>query len=121
MPPHDLLVLFPPLGVSPFSNHTNSTQSCGEGWMGLFFKSCTLSELDVGLVQFFFISYLFLFFFWFIDGASIGMSMFHFDGQYQCSYLLVYYYPCVFQFLTTQKEGQNGMSSDSSMFVYDLS
>lgn len=42
------------------------------------------------------------------------MFMLRLDGPYQCSYLLVYYYPCVLQFLTTQKEGQNGMSSDFS-------
>lgn len=87
--------------------------------MGLFLKSCTLSELDVGLVQSF-LYFLSPILSWFIDRASIGMSMLRVGGQYQCSYLLVYYYPCVLQFLTTQKEGENGMSSDSLMFVYDL-
>jgi hypothetical protein len=46
---------------------------------------------------------------WFVDCASMGMSILATMTR-QCSYLLVYYYPCVSQFLTTQKEGENCMS-----------
>lgn len=79
MPPHDLLVLFPPLGVSPFSSYYSTrvqhSHAAKDGW-GSFYKSCTLSELDDGLVQSF-LYFLSLSFSWFIVFlcASIGMSM----------------------------------------------
>jgi hypothetical protein len=77
-----------------------------DGWGS--FQKVARSELDNGRVQSFFLSLISLIL-WFVDCASMGVSIFA-SMTHQCSYLLVYYYPCVSQFLTTQKEGENCMS-----------
>jgi len=101
--------------VSPFSNHTNSTQSCGEGWMGLFLKVARSLNSKMAVFS--------LFFLFSISFILPVRRLRKYRNVYacltdkpQCSYLLVYYYPCVSQFLTTQKEGENGMSLIFSMF-----
>jgi len=82
---------------------------------GALFKSCTLSELDNGRVQSFLLSLIsfILSVCWLRKYRNVYACL---TGKPQCSYLLVYYYPCVSQFLTTQKEGENGMSLIFSMF-----
>jgi hypothetical protein len=79
---------------------------------GALFKSCTLSELDNGRAQSFLFSFISLFS-RFVGCASIGMSILAFTTNTNvviCSFTIT---PCVSQFLTTQKEGENGMSSIS--------
>jgi hypothetical protein len=86
---------------------------------GALSKSCTLYELDDGRVQSFFFLISFI--------LSVRRLRKYRNvyaclvDKHQCSYLLVYYYPCVSQFLTTQKEGENGMSLIFSMFESNVS